>query len=208
MSRSTNRGAPPSLDWHCDNCGQDFHIPKGAFGTHRRFCTEDPVPRFWAKVEKRGPDECWPWQGAVTSKHGYGNLIWHGKYVSAHRVAWTVTNGPVPAGMCVLHKCDNRICCNPAHYFLGTKKDNNDDKMRKGRHHSVGQDNVHAKLTNEQAKAIYARYRFTSRTESNAAELAAEFNTDIPAIHAIGKGRRWGRVTGAHESHATEDSAR
>lgn len=126
----------------------------GAVGNRVRnlkCCT--PAERFWAKVEKRGPEECWPWRGAVTSQHGYGNTAWDGHHLGAHKVAWITTNGPVPEGQCVLHKCDNRICCNPAHFFLGTRLDNNRDKVAKGRH-IRGADAYNAKLTADDVREI------------------------------------------------------
>lgn len=86
--------------------------------------------RFWAKVRKS--DGCWPW---IKSRqpYGYGRFNYQGKQVQAHRVAWILTNGPIPDDLCVLHSCDNPPCCNPDHLFLGTKGDNNRDCIRKGR---------------------------------------------------------------------------
>ncbi len=89
--------------------------------------------RFWSKVDIRGPDECWPWTGA-TASNGYGNKWYEEKDDKAHRVAWIVTNGPIPGGVVIRHDCDNPPCCNPAHLLDGTHKDNSDDKIRRGRH--------------------------------------------------------------------------
>jgi hypothetical protein len=58
---------------------------------------------------------------------------WEGRTRGAHRVAWTLTYGPIPKNLCVLHHCDNKPCCNPAHLFLGTKVDNARDMIVKGR---------------------------------------------------------------------------
>lgn len=90
---------------------------------------------------------CWIWQGAIKS-NGYGNVIVEGRTVLAHRRAWEQRHGPVPAGLCVLHHCDVRACVNPEHLFLGTKRDNTHDMMRKGRHR------MPRKLTPEQRQAI------------------------------------------------------
>ena len=94
--------------------------------------------RFWAKVARGGSIDCWEWQGHLTPK-GYGQ-IYTGTYIDgrrcikgAHRVAWELQRGDIPAGMQVCHICDNPSCVNPAHLFLGTQKDNMQDMSCKGR---------------------------------------------------------------------------
>jgi hypothetical protein len=92
--------------------------------------------RFWSKVDRRGPEECWPF--SRVHDPGYGQFwLTPTQPVGAHRMAWELTNGPVPAGAYVLHRCDNRPCCNPGHLFLGTHQDNMDDMVHKGRQRSV-----------------------------------------------------------------------
>ena len=73
------------------------------------------------------------WIASIGS-HGYGDFRQDGKHKLAHRAAWELVNGPIPDGIHVLHRCDNRLCVNPAHMFLGSNKDNMRDKVRKGRH--------------------------------------------------------------------------
>lgn len=89
--------------------------------------------RFWEKVRTQ-PDGCWEWQGG-RARFGHG-LIHTGpgaRLSQAHRVSWELNVGPVPPGACVLHRCDNPPCVNPAHLFLGTKHDNIRDMVAKGR---------------------------------------------------------------------------
>lgn len=78
---------------------------------------------------------CWIWTGAARSKFGYGQIsIGHSGNLSAHRAAYLLLRGDIPPGMCVLHRCDVPACVNPDHLFLGTKRDNNEDRDRKGRY--------------------------------------------------------------------------
>jgi hypothetical protein len=87
---------------------------------------------FWARVsDGQSSDACWEWPGPRLPQ-GYG-LVRGGGCQYAHRVAWEYVHGPIPEGMCICHKCDNPPCCNPAHLFLGTRWDNIQDAIAKGR---------------------------------------------------------------------------
>jgi hypothetical protein len=88
--------------------------------------------RFYRKVRQEGEGGCHVWTGAH-NVWGYGRLKIGGKMYSAHRVAWEFTNGPIPGGLFVLHRCDNRHCVNPEHLFLGTQLDNVHDMHAKNR---------------------------------------------------------------------------
>lgn len=89
--------------------------------------------RLWTKVDKSG--ECWLWI-ANRNWAGYGLFKREGKTRAAHREAWRAAHGDIPAGLQVLHRCDNRACVNPAHLFLGSQKDNIQDCIAKGRRKS------------------------------------------------------------------------
>lgn len=95
---------------------------------------------------------CWNWSS--TTRNGYGRLIVGSRTdgsrrsVSAHRFAYQALVGPIPDGMEVCHRCDNRRCCNPAHLFVGTRQDNIDDREAKGRNRPPkGEASPQAKLT-------------------------------------------------------------
>jgi hypothetical protein len=109
----------------------------------------DTIKRFWAKVEKRGEDECWPFLGSTTD--GYGYMSVKNRRVGAHRIAFLACVRDLAACEHVLHKCDNRTCCNPKHLFSGTNADNIKDKMRKGRQQR-GQSTGTSKLLDSQVE--------------------------------------------------------
>lgn len=147
--------------------------------------------RFWAKVDKRGPDECWPWTAAV-NEHGYGVMRPEGRRngpaIKAHRVSVKL-DGRDPDGLYVLHRCDNPPCVNPAHLLLGTAADNAADRDSKGRGNR-GERNGHAKLTDTQAAEIRRRQRAGERRN----RLAAEFGVSGAAVTRIAKGEGWRHV--------------
>lgn len=98
---------------------------------------------FWSRLDRSGPRGCWEWTGSKTvgdrrNPNGYGKIHTPAGQTTTHRYAWSLVHGPAPRGMIVCHHCDNPPCCNPAHLFLGTAKDNHDDMVRKGRGKSRG----------------------------------------------------------------------
>ena len=115
--------------------------------------------RFWRYIDRRGDDDCWEWTGK-SKVEGYGTIGLggrQGKKVLAHRLSWTIHNGDIPEGEgyhggVVMHKCDNRLCCNPNHLMLGSQYDNVRDMMDKRRdvrNPNHGVDHQNAIFTND-----------------------------------------------------------
>lgn len=92
----------------------------------------DAVRRFESLYEPVPHSGCWLWTGFI-NRGGYGRFRANGHKMLAHRFSWALVNGSIPGGQCVLHKCDTPCCVNPNHLFLGSKADNNEDKVRKHR---------------------------------------------------------------------------
>jgi hypothetical protein len=174
---------PPDPEYVCHTCGLIFSRSFGRtqIGKHTYCCREHYfaakefrlAERFWEKVDKRGPDECWPWLAAL-GPNGYGVIGKPGGGgLQAHRVAWELAHGSIPAGLIVRHYvCDNRPCCNVAHMKLGTRRQNSEDMVRKGRQatgdqsprnlhpesYAVGEAHANSKLVPEQVRAIRQEY--------------------------------------------------
>lgn len=116
--------------------------------------------RYWAKVDVRDDDECWPWT-ACRNPCGYGMFRATDATRLAHRWAYQQFIGPLTSDQHVCHHCDNPACQNPRHWFIGTPADNCADKVAKGRQGRVsrpGESNPGAKLTLPEVQAIRAAY--------------------------------------------------
>lgn len=122
--------------------------------------------KFWLRVNIRNKKTCWEWQGSLNNS-GYGTVSRDGKVYTAHRIAaWLaglVTSPSAPKDKTltgfVLHKCDNRKCCNPWHFFIGTYSDNQKDAYNKKRRtQPKGELHTNSKLTDAQADTIRKMY--------------------------------------------------
>lgn len=139
--------------------------------------------RFWSKVNKNGPvhpvhGECWEWTASKARE--YGLFTWlNRKLVTAHRASWCIHHGEFPKKF-VLHKCDNPLCVNPDHLFLGDVKDNARDMIVKGRKCN-GVCTV--KLSNRQIEEIKTRLCHNESRSS----LAKEFGVSKTKITRIRK---------------------
>ena len=138
-------------------------------------------------------NDCIEWQ-AYRQKGGYGVQRFKGKTMLAHRVAWIKANGEIPEGLCVLHRCDNPPCCNPAHLFLGTLTDNVMDCKSKGRisRATRNQGSAHGKsVVTEQTAVILKMVRGLVPLK----KLAASLGMSKQGIWDIQVGRNWKHVT-------------
>jgi hypothetical protein len=153
--------------------------------------------RFWQKVNRRGPNDCWEWTGATSG--GYGSFLLEGKTRKAHRISWELANGPIPEGdgahgTCVCHSCDNPPCVNPAHLWLGSNTENVADRDHKGRHLEGrktvrGEGSPSAKLTADDVENIRANeHNLTQR------EQAEIFGVSRGQIHRIITRQKWAHL--------------
>jgi len=170
--------------------------------------------RFWAKVNKT--DGCWVWTGRKDGG-GYGKLKIQNKECGAHRCSWEIHHGSIPDNLYVLHTCDNPLCVNIGHLFLGTHTDNMRDCIAKGRakvgdnhwsrlyperrargeqHGSQthperiakGERNGQTKLTFQQVQRIRILYQTGKHSKR---KLGQQFKVDTKNIYDIVHFRTW-----------------
>lgn len=178
----------------CKHCGKHFSRVRWR-ANKARFCSRLccaafrkrlPMDRFLDRVKKH-PNGCILWTGFINSK-GYGNFQCFGSKttIAAHRAAYEMFVGPIIAGLFVCHRCDNPICVNPTHLFLGTHKDNMADMVQKRRIPS-GSRSFKAKLTWDKVAEI--RRRHAAGEAQNA--LAREFGVHATTVGAFITGTGW-----------------
>lgn len=143
------------------------------------FDNPSDIARFNARVQRGGPDDCWPWTGCKIDGYGYFRLAC-GVQRRAHRLALAAVH-PVPDSLQVLHSCDRPLCCNPRHLRLGTNADNMRDKMVRGRAPKPA-----AKLTAEIVRIIRAL-----RGVLSASDAASIYGVTPAAIYQVWSGRTW-----------------
>ena len=149
----------------------------------------DPMERFWEKVDQTG--DCWEWNDYIRPS-GYGQFYAARRIHLAHRWIWEQTNGPIPEGLFVCHKCDNRKCVRPDHLFIGTNADNVRDMVRKGRV-ARGRTVPNAKLSAEIVARIRIEYARGIVTQE---ALAERYGVTRMVISRALRGVDWAWVGG------------
>ncbi|MGL4197551.1 MAG: HNH endonuclease signature motif containing protein [Allorhizobium sp.] len=140
---------------------------------------------FWSRLDRSPASGCWEWTRAIKS-NGYGVAWLDGKCHHAHRLAYSLANGPLVPGLDVRHACDNRKCCNPAHLSLGTRQENMQDAVDRGRVRR-GEDKKNATLN-------VAKVREIKTSTASSADLARSLDVSYGVVHAVRSGKTWRHV--------------
>ncbi len=180
-------------DYKCcsSKCANDFRKGKATWKSFWRDATqEQKIERikllYEKKVIRKSDNECWDWSGMIDDS-GYASMKVHRKNEKASRMSWLMNFGEIPNGLLVCHTCDNRLCTNPKHLWLGTHQMNVTDMMSKGRHVVT---RGGAKLTEEQVKEI----KKLLKEGITVTEIAKTYNMKQSSISLIKLGKNWKHV--------------
>ena len=146
--------------------------------------------RFWSKVTILEADECWLWMASKDGR-GYGQFSHNGNMYRSHRIAFSLWFGEISDGMCVCHKCDNPLCVNPHHLFLGTHADNMRDMGDKGRSHfarTLGEESFNHKLTATEVIAI-------RKSSGSTRAIGKQYGVSSSTVSDIRLGLTWKHIT-------------
>ncbi len=156
--------------------------------------SDEIIVKIFSNIDYPGNDnDCWKWIGYFNNK-GYGNIGLFGTYHLAHRLIYQCYHGKINPNICVLHHCDNTVCVNPNHLFLGTRKDNILDMVNKQRQNTQkGSKHCNAKLTEDDVVemmngTITGKY-------TRIADIVKSYNVSEVVIRKIFKGLLWKQVT-------------
>lgn len=198
----------------CETCGIEFEWSRHESQPKARFCrrkctnrtfgtngnknrlfwpnaTEeqkfDRIKEFYEKkvIRKNG---CWDWNGSL-DKNGYPQIFAGSTKVKGHRISYEMYKGKIPVGLNICHTCDNPKCTNPEHLWAGTKKQNDEDKIKKGRI-SKGEHRYNAKLKENNIKEI----RKMLEIGLSKAKIARHYNVSFMTISCIEKYKTWKHV--------------
>lgn len=152
--------------------------------------TEADIRRFYQYVTVDKPNECWEWFGSTVIVNGIkrGQFYFDRRQINATRFIYWFTTGIWPGELFVCHSCDNPLCVNPKHLWLGTQKDNIQDAVKKGRM-ANGNTNA-AKLTETEVREI----RKKVATGSSQRKLAVEYSVSGSCINSIIMHRSWKHI--------------
>lgn len=165
--------------------GENFNHLVG--GIVRKLTLQDVLDRIEEHSVRIPECGCRIWTRSIESQ-GYGTIQWCGRVRKLHRLVWELVYGPIPSGMCVLHRCDVRCCISIHHLFLGTHQDNMSDMMAKGRNvPNRGSKNGLAKLTEEQARSV----REDQRSHK---QIAAEYGISTAHVSNVKRRKTWRHV--------------
>lgn len=173
----------------CKKCGASF-VGKGV---KRDYCSTKC--KLLGEIKKR--NGCWEWQGKLhPNGYGYTTNYETGKREHVHRVSHKIFKGEIPQGLCVCHKCDNRKCINPSHFFIGTQKENIHDAISKGRMECVklfaskGENNPNAKLDDERVRKIKLEIKEGIRCTV----IARKYGISSSVLYLIRDGKAWKHI--------------
>lgn len=145
--------------------------------------SQEEEAHFWARVRKLPEDDgCWEWQAALSTK-GYGRTrLYRGdrRMFATHRVSWFLHFGEIPEGLLILHKCNNKICCNPGHLYVGDTRDNTLDMIAVGADNNPFHDEVYHAVMVEAARSsesISKRKESFSRIQHQQGTANSQFGT-------------------------------
>ena len=144
---------------------------------------QDAATRFLSRVDCRGSDECWPWRGGKLP-NGYGAFWLGSNNTGAHRAAYRLFVGEIPAGLVVRHSCDNKECVNPAHLTLGSQAQNIADKVGRGRQ-ARGESHGNARYTEDCVARIRAAFALGRRQASISFCAGAERTFVWRVVHGV-----------------------
>ena len=203
--KDTRRARRPRVQIICPVCSARFLVSRATRedGNGKYCCRAcyiearfgGPVAdRFWPFVERRGPNECWPWRGGFTGMKQYGAFTIRGTFRNASAVAWELENNrPVPEGMLIRHVvCDNPACCNPAHLAVGTHLDNMADRNEKGRQ-ARGERHARTQLTADAVREL-RRIHATSHDPHKTRILAVRYGISVSSVTTIVNRLTWKHV--------------
>lgn len=171
-------------DWRPPKPGKQLRPdePKGS-----SMFTHADIERFYRRFDRRGPDECWPWN-YVKGHAGHGRMWAGGRNTLASHIALHLDGRPRAGGLAALHSCDNPECVNPRHLRWGTQLENIADRVSRGRNRSpTGEDSGRSKLSYEQVLMIISDNR-SSRF------IANDYGISRSMVCRIKSGKAWRHV--------------